>query len=406
MSGPRGSGIEWLDVGPPDPDGRGRRRLRLSRRSVIVAAAALVVVGTIIAIAAVQHDGKRHAPAAARTSTAPSNISSATGPNEPATGTAGSASPRQLVLGHSLLGVTDGWDLFVRSTTSVARVQMASGHVTITPVPSLESGGGVGFIVNRDRAIIEPYDFVQGYVVRDGRPAQALTGQLFTGGYVYPGPLDGQLWKQLESSDPTSALELLDVTGRDLRTTVKAPTTMIGALIPDGEGYLISFGIGGSYDVRPGSLRRITPGAVTAIGPTKWLAEECDDHGVCSNVVIDHASGQRTVLGPTRQGASVSLGSISPDGTHAAMSRLSSGRQIAIDLMDLSTGTERTVTNLADDVLTESVLAWSPDSRWLFVVGASRTGGPLQVIDVHTLQHVPLGIQLPPAIQVAVRPAP
>jgi hypothetical protein len=75
---------------------------------------------------------------------------------------------------------------------------------------------------------------------------------------------------------------------------------------------------------------------------------------------------------------------------------------VAVDLITIATGAERTVADIPDTVFRDQIMAWSPDSRWLFVVGG---GGTVQVIDTGTLQHIDLGVELPPAVQVAVRPA-
>jgi len=48
-------------------------------------------------------------------------------------------------------------------------------------------------------------------------------------------------------------------------------------------------------------------------------------------------------------------------------------------------------------------MAWSPDSQWLFAVGAA---GRLLAISVRTGRAVSVGVPLPPLSQVAVRAAP
>jgi len=48
------------------------------------------------------------------------------------------------------------------------------------------------------------------------------------------------------------------------------------------------------------------------------------------------------------------------------------------------------------------MMVWSPDSRWLFVVGG---GGRLYAIDSSTARVTDLGIPLPPVDQLAVRNA-
>jgi hypothetical protein len=290
----------------------------------------------------------------------------------------------------------------MRGDNVVVRVQLAAGRVTVTPVPAIGSDGGVAFLISHDHALVLPYDFVTGYSVADGARAVAASGTLSAGGYVFPGPVDGQFWQQLGSPDNTTAFELVDAIGRDLHRTITLSSTANGPTMSDGSGYLIVQGISGSYDARPGSLRRITTGNVIAVGPTEWLAEECDDVGQCSDIVVDKATWQRQVIGPSVSPAALQVGAIAPDGAHAAVTRTTTRRRVAVDLITVATGAERTVADIPDTVLRDQIMAWSPDSRWLFVVGAS---GAIQVIDTRTLQHVALGVELPPAVQVAVRAA-
>src|SRR4051794_7212639 len=56
---------------------------------------------------------------------------------------------------------------------------------------------------------------------------------------------------------------------------------------PDGAGYLIVYAAGGTYDLRPGSTRRITTGQLLAADPTGWLTLECDDRLRCFTVPVD-----------------------------------------------------------------------------------------------------------------------
>src|SRR5581483_8533137 len=112
--------------------------------------------------------------------------------------------------------------------------------------------------------------------------------------------------------------------------------------------------------------------------------------------------GERRVIGPTTAPSSLAPGVVSPDGRLAAVARPSANRRFAIDLIQLGSGAERTVLDIPDAVFDDQTMVWSPDSRYLFVIGA---GGSIQVIDSRSLQHVDLGVQLPSALQLAIRPA-
>ena len=113
--------------------------------------------------------------------------------------------------------------------------------------------------------------------------------------------------------------------------------------IPDQTGYLLFPGIGGVYDVRPGGTSRVTTGTVLAVGPTRWLAAECNSRARCRLVVIDRSTGVRYLLSThpplsTRiNGAGLStVGVISPDGATAAVPVGSP--QARIEIIDLATG--------------------------------------------------------------------
>ncbi|HEV7192632.1 MAG TPA: hypothetical protein VGN35_05430 [Jatrophihabitantaceae bacterium] len=401
--------IEWLDLGPPDRDAAGapRRRPRPLRRSLIigVAAVALVIaIGVGTAAVLTGHHARHHVAA----STAPTGstpvpfTSDNAGAEVTATAAPRSGPPQVTTVGHRLLGVTDGWNLFLRGDNDIVRVQLAAGRVTVTPAPTLGSGGGVSFLVTRSRAFVLPSDFVPGFMVADGAAAADLPGNLSTGGNVYPGPVDGEFWQQVASADTTSAFELLDSAGRDLHRAITIPQTMPGPATADGSGYLIVQGVSGSYEARPGLLRRITTGQVTAVGPTEWLVEECDDVGQCSNVVVDKVTLQRQVVGPTVSPGALAMGAVSPNGSLAAVIRPSPQRRFAVNLIELATGAEHTVLDISDGVFSDQMMAWSPDGKWLFVIGEA---GAVQIINSATLQHVSLGVQLPVSMQLTVRPA-
>ena len=141
---------------------------------------------------------------------------------------------------------------------------------------------------------------------------------------------------------------------------------------------------------------------MTAVGPTAWLAEECDDVGQCSDVVMNKATWQRQVVGPSAAAAELAAGVISPDGSVAAVVRAGRNRGFAVSLIETATGAEHTVADIPDGAFGDQNMAWSPDGRWLFLVGSN---GTIQVINSVTLQHTSLGVRLPPAVQVAIRPA-
>lgn len=96
--------------------------------------------------------------------------------------------PGTVDLGHPILGVTAGWDLFGRGMDSVVRIELAKGRLTRTAVPSLRSSGSVSFLAGPDRAIIRPLDFVPGFAVRDGHNAATSPERWTTAARCFPDP--------------------------------------------------------------------------------------------------------------------------------------------------------------------------------------------------------------------------
>jgi hypothetical protein len=314
--------------------------------------------------------------------------------------------PRPVVvtqLGHRVLGVRAGWELFVRGTGGLSgppdelvRVQLAKGRLTRTTVPALLSTGPVSFLVQPRTVIIRPLDLVPGYLVPDGRPADRLSGVLSLGGPAIPGPKPGQVWVQTDTGKH-AAMTLVGSDGGATGVTIPIPS---GSYVTsDGAGYPLFTGPDGAYDAQPDGLHRITTGTVLALGPTRWLTVECDDQDRCENVVIDRGSGKRRILrGPVLH-LTPHAGVISPDGSTAAVAG-----QATLHLLDLKRGTDHRLAVPIDQgaAFDNETVAWSPESRWLFVAGLK---GKLLVVDTHTHRVHHLGLALPPITQVAVRRA-
>ena len=172
--------------------------------------------------------------------------------------------------------------------------------------------------------------------------------------------------------------------------------------IPDGRGYALLGGTGyGLYDATPSGFHRIA-GTLAAVGPTRWLIVDCRTGGRCSNVVVDQADGARRILpGPSAEPEpGQAPGVIAPDGSTAAAVR-TSGDQVTLHLLDLVSGADQQIPVALDQGSAAGhTLAWSPDSRWLFIVTAH---GELAAVNARTRQVESLGAQIPPIDQIAVR---
>jgi hypothetical protein len=308
-------------------------------------------------------------------------------------------------VGHRLLGVRAGWELYARGSGVVVRVEPARGRVIRTTVPYLESTGPVSFVAGPGQVIIRPLDNVPGYVVQDGRPARPLPAALDREGMMTPGPRPGELWIQAKRGSRT-VMSLVRRDGTSAGASIPLPRGAPWPLGPDGRGYLIVRAGRDTADATPRGLRYVTAGVVTAVGPTRWLAVQCQ-HRHCAEVVIDPASGARRVISRSRPVLAWEArtvigqpGVISPDGSVAAVFEAGRTRYAAVlHLIDLRTGADRSVGVSADlGSLTNQTAVWSPDGRWLFV--AAR--GKLVVVDARTGRVRGLGVVLPTIDQVAI----
>jgi hypothetical protein len=312
--------------------------------------------------------------------------------------------------GRRLLGVRAGWEVFGRGPGSVVAISLAAGQVTTTQVPELASTSpDVAFIVGPHDAIIRSFDDAPGYVVPDGSAARPLTGALAADqpGPLLPGPRPGQAWVTVGSVHKSSLL-LLGPDGRPTGATARLPpgAPLPATAIPDGRGdVLLLTGDNAVYDASPTGYWRVHANIV-AVGPARWLGFVCG-RLYCRDVVIDPATGAQRELpasSPALEAAFAwpSLGVTSPDGQLAAVPVYTDTSALVL-LINLSTGASTRVNAPLAPSSGYQFMAWSPDSQWLFAVGAA---GRLLAISVRTGRAVSVGVPLPPLSQVAVRAAP
>jgi hypothetical protein len=321
----------------------------------------------------------------------------------------GMPSPAPLAVtdfGHPILGLRADWQLIGLDRTGVVEVQFARGRIVRTTIPGLAVAGLVSLVAAPGEVLVRPVDNAPGYVVRDSEPARPLTGVLEHGGYLLPGPTAAQQW--LDSHDLN--LVLVGPAGKQEDAHLPESALVWATEMPvisDGRGGFILTGASGTvYDVSDGALRPVTA-LPLAVGPRNWLGLQCDN-GNCRNVVISAATGvSRALPGPasyTNPWPMQQLpGVVSPDGATAAI--VVPGNvdgQAWLDLVSLSTGAAvRLSVPVAPDTASQS-LAWSPDSRWLFVITAH---GSLAIVDARTRQPRTLGLDLSGLTQIVIRPA-
>ncbi|HEV7654644.1 MAG TPA: hypothetical protein VGP36_07895 [Mycobacteriales bacterium] len=342
----------------------------------------------VLAITLLQRTAPEPVPVAAPSPSAPiaaPEPAPALAPPLPATGSS---------IGPGFLDPVAKWELFARTDTEVDRIQPLLARVTRTAVPRLLSTGPVSFLVTADRALVRPLDVVPGYEVPDGRPAREMPTALSPHGPVFPGPDPGHIWVPSGSSLVLRALD----GGPDVARIVLPEDEPYQLVVVDGGGTLLVPGTSGVYEARPDGLRKLSTGALLAVGPRNWLVAECTDRHRCYSDLLDRATGARREIGPPVS-VGPTVGAISPDGRTAAIYRTEDGGHVDLDLVDLASGEIRTADVELEQSVEPGMLAWSPDGR-LFVIAA---GGAIRMIDRDSGRAGPIGPPLPPVRQLAVR---
>jgi hypothetical protein len=359
--------VEYVDFGSPRRPGR--------RRLYWLLLACLVIAATVVAV--------RHSGGSRRTVRPPVTVTE---------------------VGHRLLGIKAGWELFGLDSDSVVAIEFAKGRIIRTALPPPLGSGPVSFIVGPRSAIVRPLDNVPGYLVPDGQPAQRLTGILARGSLLLPGPHPGQEWDTASRPD---SLVLVGTDGHLTSTRITLPNANwpSQSAMSDGRGHvLVASEISpGQYDADPHSLRPVMT-MLTAVGPSRWLGMTCGS-GRCRNVVLNPVTGsQRKLPGP-----SVPLrtwpwpafpGTVAPDGLTAAVVASSGSSQVALEQISLVSGAARPIAVPVNQNASSQTMAWSADSQWLFVLAAN---GKLFAVSSRTGKVQSLGIPLPSLSQLAIR---
>jgi hypothetical protein len=296
-------------------------------------------------------------------------------------------------LGHAVLGVTAGWELFARGAEEMVRIEFARGRITHTTLSPLLSGAPASFVVTSDRAMVRSIDQVPGYVVPDGRPARPLPAGLDGGGAAFPGPAPGTVWIQ-----GNATMVLRAVADGRARAFVPMPDST-PEVAGDGTGGLVFRATGGVYAATPAGLRWITTGALLAVGPSRWLTLECDATHRCRPYAIDRATGARRPV-PAVLAADVPRGAIAPNGRTAALFRLRRDGTPVPYLLDLTSGASLPL-GVSIDPPGEDNVVWSPDSRWLFTTAGT---GMITAVDPTTGDGTEVGVSLTAPAQLAIRP--
>jgi hypothetical protein len=361
-----------LDLGMVDePEGAraepaGPRRPAVSRRAVLALAGAAVVGGGV----ALTRSCEPTAPKEAGPTPSPTTSRTATVRPAPR------PTPVQVVVTQLPGPLLDGrsLDLFGFSSNAIVRVEVAAGRVTRTVLPPL-SDVGLSFVPIRGGVLVHRDDGGPTYLIRDGRGLQEADRALAGPGPLLPGPDLDHVW-MMGASDAVPNIRLMGIDGHPTGVAVTLPPYRWSDPIPDGGGYPLVFGIGGTYWARPDGLTRVTTGAVCAGGPVGWLVADCDEHARCSGALVTRSGSRRTVQGLIDPELAVGNppfpeGVLSPDGRTAALFVGDPALNMRLVLFDLASGKRRPTDLIMVGGSVSQSLAWTADGRWLFAVDSS-----------------------------------
>jgi hypothetical protein len=406
---------DWLDIdpledGPTDPADQPVSWRRPRARYVLAG----IVLLALFTAGSIQHVRNR-TDNSSRGGSTPANSASLHATSRPpdssnTTRPATSAPPGSdgsvtvSYLGTPLLNVPSNWELLGYGPGVVVRIDLAGGRITSTTLPPFKSGASINLLIGDDRMIVRPVGSMPSFVVSDGQPARPLTGVFASSGGAFPGPDPKHIWVP---GGGGKSMVLTDLNGHPTGTSLPVDPKLARS---DGAGYLMFSDTGGVYDARPSGIQRITTGDLLAAGPRTLLIAECDARHRCTDVVIDRSTGARRAVAPRKD--TDLLGVISPDGMTAAMVVQAEGTLPAVHLVDLATGRDTTETTGRDTTVKAALdgrqiqsgrLAWSPDSRWLFLTNAH---GQLVAVDRAGDVRVLAAAALPPLSLLGFRSSP
>lgn len=128
-----------------------RRRWSRRLRHVVAGFVAAGLVAAVVVAAVRQASAPSPRPADAVTLPTSGSTNASAVPSRPVVVTQ---------LGHRVLRVRAGWELFARGPGQLIRIQLAKGRLTRTTIPVLRTTGPVSFLVQPGKVIIRPLDFV------------------------------------------------------------------------------------------------------------------------------------------------------------------------------------------------------------------------------------------------------
>lgn len=217
----------------------------------------------------------------------------------------------------------------------------------------------------------------------------------------------GVIWRSDPElfDDKAGMVEQIGLDGSSLGVSVELPSAPLTA---DPAGGLVVAVPGAVFQVTPDGATPITTGRLVAIGRDLAIGYECDGPSSCDYVIIDRATGERSVLVPDPAlGAEALLETTWTATSGSAFS--ADGRAVVVESVDPDRGGRRVtvVIDLETGIATEVAaspgplpLAWAPDRRVLLYV----LGGQLAAFDVENAVSNPVAGGLAGVEAFALRP--
>jgi hypothetical protein len=224
-----------------------------------------------------------------------------------------------------------------------------------------------------DWILIRNLDTGESQLVRSGElPVRANLGDAWSTYFQRDTGLFWQFSPMFMPGEPTDVVEI-DVEGNETGRAFSIPPG-VWPQSGDPAGGVVVGAPGGTYQVGPNGVRRLTTGTLIALSPRIAVVTDCgEDFSDCGLFVLDRATGQRTELDPgtTESGDPIGvfdlqnpgywgspdlMGAVSPDDRWAPTIIAGNGQQFG--LLDLTTGE---FVPIAPNP--PSSLWWAPDGR-------------------------------------------
>ena len=169
----------------------------------------------------------------------------------------------------------------------------------------------------------------------------------------------------------------------------------------DGGGGLLFIGVGGVYRAGPGPARLVTSGQLVGLGAPGWLTLDCDAAARCGAALHTRDGAVRPAPVHLDVDSQVAPSPVSPDGRTLAYLTTFQSNFLRLALLDLVGGGRRDVdVALLATGEAMTTVVWSPDSRWLAVLGEN---GRLHQVEVATLRVSPVAATLPALDRLVAR---